>query len=222
MGAGFEVVYVSGGRLLDAAESGRVDRETVRWALEVMGSAGVPDGMPVITVGTAIADVFWRWFRSMPVRMAPATRRKYAGHVRMFANFLAARGVAFGDLCEADIRAYALKRQSETAASSWKVEEAALMPFVRFCSEQDSDGFRVFDVNRGRCGTRLRGCGRRCRVRLTRCRCCRGSWTMTSCGGSWSYNRKLWISGVIEGAAYLPSGQNESAGGCRPWKERRC
>lgn len=142
-----DTTYLDRRRLETAADAGRLDAEWVSWAVEALDACGLPDGLPLLFVGNELFEPAWRWQRSMPLATAPATRRRYINDVRRLLEFLSRQGRSFESLTAMDLRAYALERSGRTAASTWKVEEAALMSFLRFCTEGDGSGWRIFLVN---------------------------------------------------------------------------
>lgn len=144
MGASAELVFLNRSRLSSAAG---VPGEWSAWALVAMDRCGLPDGFPVLAMDGSVFEPAWRWQRAAPAALAPATRKRYMRDVRRLIEFLADRGVAFGAVTPTDLRSYAESRRRETAASTWSVEEAALMSFFSFCTAGDGSGWRVFETN---------------------------------------------------------------------------
>ena len=50
------LVFLDRGRLRAAGAVGHLDDDTVRWAEAAMDSCGLPDGLPVMTLGVDIAE----------------------------------------------------------------------------------------------------------------------------------------------------------------------
>jgi len=142
-----ETAYLDRHRLDAAVGGGRLGDDWAVWARKAMDDSGLPDGLPLLFVDGELFEPAWRWQRSMPLATAASTRRRYTNDVRRLVEFLTERGRPFASLTATDVKAYALERSSRTAASTWKVEEAALMSFLRFCTEGDGTSWRVFRTN---------------------------------------------------------------------------
>ena len=141
------LVFLRRDRLRAAAASGHLDDDTLHFTEAAMDSCGIPDALPVITVGGEIFEPAWRWQRAAPQSLSTGTRTRYMRDVRRLLEHLGEHGIKFEAVTGTDLRAFAQRRRSETASSTWATEEAALLSFFRFCCEGDGDAWRVFEAN---------------------------------------------------------------------------
>lgn len=141
------LVFLERGRLRAAAAAGHLDEETLRFTEAAMDSCGIPDGLPVITVGGTIFEPAWRWQRAAPQSQALATCLRYMRDVRRLVQHLGESGIELEAVTGTDLRAFAQRRRGETAAATCATEEAALVSFFGFCTEGDGEGWRVFKRN---------------------------------------------------------------------------